>query len=111
MNVDVFISCCVDQFTPQTGVNLVKLLERLGHNVTYNTEQTCCGRVFYDNGNWAEAKEIGEKFINEFNIRNYIVGCSTSCVGYIKNNMGKLFYNTSNHNLYKNINDKIIDIT
>ena len=111
MNVDVFIPCCVDQFTPQTGVNLIKLLEKLGHNVTYNTEQTCCGRVLYDNGNWAEAKEIGEKFINEFNIRNYIVGCSTSCVGYIKNNMGKLFYNTSNHNLYKNINDKIIDIT
>lgn len=111
MNVDVFIPCCVDQFTPQTGVNLIKLLEKLGHNVTYNDEQTCCGRVLYDNGNWVEAKEIGEKFINEFNIRNYIVGCSTSCVGYIKNNMGKLFYNTSNHNLYKNINDKIVDIT
>ncbi|MBP1630401.1 MAG: (Fe-S)-binding protein [Bacteroidetes bacterium] len=111
MNVNVFIPCCIDQFTPQTGLNLIALLEKLGHNVTYNEEQTCCGRVLYDNGNWAEAKEVGEKFIGMYNIRDYIVGCSTSCVGYIKNNMGRLFFNTSNHNLYKNINDKIVDIT
>ncbi|MCK9163211.1 MAG: (Fe-S)-binding protein [Bacteroidales bacterium] len=111
MNVSVFIPCCIDQFSPQTGENLISLLERLGHIVEYNPNQTCCGRIVYDNGNLIEAKEIGEKFINDFSIRNYIVGCSTSCIGYVKNNMGKLFYNTSNHNLYKNINEKIIDIT
>ncbi|MFA6705033.1 MAG: (Fe-S)-binding protein, partial [Bacteroidales bacterium] len=111
MNVEVFIPCCVDQFTPQTAINLINLLEKLGHKVEYNDSQTCCGRLLYDNGNWEEAKEIGEKFINDFSIRNYIVGCSTSCIGYVKNNMGKLFFNTSNHNLYKNINDKIVDIT
>ena len=101
MNVSIFIPCCIDQFTPQTGKNLISLLERLGHSVDYNPEQTCCGRLLYDNGNWTEAKEIGDKFINNFGIRNYIVGCSTSCIGYVKNNMGKLFFNTSNHNLYK----------
>ncbi len=111
MDVEVFIPCCIDQFTPQTGENLIHLLQNLGHKVIYNKEQTCCGRLLYDNGNWAEAKEIGEKFINSFGIRNYIVGCSTSCIGYIKNNMGKLFHNTSNHNLYKHINEKIVDIT
>ena len=111
MNVEIFIPCSIDQFTPQTGKNLISLLERLGHSVEYNPEQTCCGRLLYDNGNWSEAKEIGEKFINNFGIRNYIVGCSTSCIGYVKNNMGKLFFNTSNHNLYKNINEKIVDIT
>jgi len=111
MNVAIFIPCCIDQFTPQTGKNLISLLERLGHSVDYNPEQTCCGRLLYDNGNWTEAKEIGDKFINNFGIRNYIVGCSTSCIGYVKNNMGKLFFNTSNHNLYKNINEKIVDIT
>ncbi len=111
MNVEVFIPCCVDQFTPQTGVNLIKLLEQLGHKVVYNTSQTCCGRLLYDNGNWEEAKEIGEKFINDFGIRNYIVGCSTSCISYVKNNMSKLFFNTSNHNIYKSVSDKILDIT
>lgn len=111
MDVEVFIPCCIDQFNPQTGENLILLLQRLGHNVIYNKEQTCCGRLLYDNGNWTEAKEIGEKFINNFGIRNYIVGCSTSCIGYIKNNMSKLFYNTSSHNIYKYINEHIVDIT
>ena len=111
MDVEVFIPCCIDQFTPKTGENLILLLQRLGHKVIYNKEQTCCGRLLYDNGNWTEAKEIGEKFINNFGIRNYIVGCSTSCIGYIKNNMSKLFYNTSSHNIYKYINEHIVDIT
>ncbi len=51
MNVSIFIPCCIDQFTPQTGKNLISLLERLGHSVDYNPEQTCCGRLLYDNGN------------------------------------------------------------
>lgn len=110
MEVDVFIPCSIDQFAPHCAENLVTLLQNLGHKVNYNSNQTCCGRVLYDNGNLAEAKEAGEKFIHDFSIRNYIVGCSLSCVGYVKNNMGKLFFNTSNHNLYKDINEKIVDI-
>ena len=40
MDVEVFIPCCIDQFTPQTGENLILLLQKLGHNVIYNKEQT-----------------------------------------------------------------------
>ncbi len=111
MNLNLFIPCSIDQFSPQTGKNLIKLLERLGHKVNYISEATCCGRVLYDNGNWNEAKEIGEKFINSYSLNNYIVGCSTNCIGYIKNDMNNLFFNTSLHNLYKNVSDNIMDIS
>ncbi len=111
MNLNVFISCCVDQFSPATAANLIRLLEDLGHNVRYNGEQTCCGRVLYDNGNWEEAKEVGEKFIKDFGGTDYIVGCSTSCVGYIKNNFGKLFFNSTNHNSYKSLQRRVMDIS
>lgn len=109
--VDVFIPCCIDEFSPEIGFDLISLLKTMGYSVNYNTNQTCCGRVLYDNGSWKQAKEIGEKFINDFQDNNIIVGCSTSCIGYIKNNFGKLFFNTSNHNSYKSLSDRIMDIT
>lgn len=110
MNLNLFIPCSIGQFSPQTGKNLIDLLNKLGHKVNYNPEITCCGRILYDNGNWEEAKEIGEKFILSYPINDYIVGCSTNCIGYIKNDMGKLFFNTSLHNIYKNISKNIMDI-
>ena len=111
MKLNVFIPCCVDQFSPTTAANLIRLLEGLGHEVLYNESQTCCGRLLYDNGNWDSAKLVGEKFIDEFRSAEYIVSCSTACVGYIKNNFGKLFFNTANHNSYKSIREKVMDIS
>lgn len=111
MNLSVFISCCVDQFSPQTGQNLIRLLEGLGHSVEYSTEQTCCGRLLYDNGNWDQAKLLGEKFIETFEGENYIVACSASCVAYVKNNFGKLFFNSANHNSYKILKNRIVDVS
>ncbi len=111
MNLSVFIPCCVDQFTPDTAANLIRLVESLGHKVSYPENQTCCGRVLYDNGNWDKAKEIGEKFIEDFTGSDLIVSCSTSCVGYVKNNFGKLFFNSMNHNSYKSLRDRIMDIS
>ncbi|MDO5760438.1 MAG: (Fe-S)-binding protein [Bacteroidota bacterium] len=109
--VDVFIPCCVDEFCPQIGFDLISLIEKMGAKVNYNTEQTCCGRVLYDNGNWKEAKRLGEKFLADFSGKNMIVGCSASCLGYIKNNFGKLFYNTSYHNNYKSLSERIMDVS
>lgn len=109
--VDVLIPCCVDQFCPQIGSDLMALLQKMGYKAHYNTEQTCCGRVLYDNGNWKQAKVLGEKFIGDFEGNNPIVTCSASCVGYIKNNFGKLFHNTSFHNAYKSLSERITDIS
>ncbi len=109
--VDVFIPCCVDEFCPQIGFDLIALIEKMGFKVNYNTEQTCCGRVLYDNGNWKEAKILGEKFIGDFAGNNFIVSCSATCLSYIKNNFSKLFYNTSYHNACKSMADRMLDIS
>ncbi len=111
MNLSVFVPCSVDQFSPNTASNLIRLLEKLGYSPEYNPEQTCCGRVLYDNGSWKEAKEVGEGFLNLFQGSDYIIGCSTNCIGYIKNDMGNLFFNTSLHNYQKNVADRTMDIS
>jgi L-lactate dehydrogenase complex protein LldE len=111
MIVDIFIPCFVDQLYPQTGFNMVKVLERVGCDVNYNPEQTCCGQPAFNAGYWKEAKKVGEKFIKEFQNDRYIVSPSASCVGMIKNYYPEMFHNSSLHNEYKQIARNIYELS
>ena len=66
MNVQLFIPCFVDQLYPQVAFNMVKVLEKTGCTVSYNTAQTCCGQPAFNAGFWGEAKEVCNKFLNDF---------------------------------------------
>jgi L-lactate dehydrogenase complex protein LldE len=111
MEVDLFIPCFIDQFYPETGFNMVKVLEKAGVKVHYNTNQTCCGQMAFNSGFWDEAKKLGEKFIEDFSSNRPIVGPSASCIGYIRNNYHELFYNTAYHNECKALQKNIFEIT
>ena len=109
--VDIFIPCFIDQFYPETGFNMIKILEKIGIKVHYNSEQTCCGQFAFNGGYWDEAKKLGEKFINDFSRNRPVVGPSASCIGYVKNNFDELFYNTAHHNEYRTLQNNIFEIT
>jgi L-lactate dehydrogenase complex protein LldE len=111
MEVDIFIPCFIDQLFPETGFNMVKLLERLDIQVNYNTKQTCCGQMAFNSGYWDEAQELGEKFIKDFSTGNKVVGPSASCISMVKNHYPKLFHNTSKHNELKELRSNIIEIS
>jgi L-lactate dehydrogenase complex protein LldE len=111
MIVDLFIPCFIDQFYPETGFNIVKILEKLGVGVHYNPNQTCCGQLAFNSGFWDEAKSIGEKFIKDFPNDRPIIGPSASCVGFIRNYYPKLFHNTALHNEYKQLRKNIFEFT
>ena len=101
MVVDIFIPCYMDQIYPETGMNMVKILEKIGLEVHYNPNQTCCGQSAFNNGFWDEAKLIGEKFINDFPFNRPIICPSASCVGFVRNFYDELFYNSALHNEYQ----------
>jgi L-lactate dehydrogenase complex protein LldE len=44
MRVGLFIPCYVDAFFPDVGIATLQLLERLGIDVVYPLDQTCCGQ-------------------------------------------------------------------
>ena len=44
MEVALMVPCYIDSFYPKVGVATLELLERLKIDVTYPTEQTCCGQ-------------------------------------------------------------------
>jgi len=111
MTVDIFIPCFIDQLFPHTGINMVKILKKIGLDVHYNKNQTCCGQMAYNSGYWDDAKAIGEKFIKDFPNDRYIVGSSASCVGFIRNYYDELFYNTALHIEYKQLKKNIFEFS
>jgi L-lactate dehydrogenase complex protein LldE len=111
MTIDIFIPCFIDQIYPETGMNMVKILEKFGLTVNYNDNQTCCGQMAFNSGFWEEAKELGAKFLNDFNHNRPVVAPSASCVGYIKNYYDKLFFNTAYHIEYKKLQRNIYEFT
>ncbi len=91
MKVSLFIPCFIDQMYPDTAFNVLKILEKLQIDVSYNPEQTCCGQPAFNSGYWKEAKALAKKFIQDFDQDSIIVSPSASCTGYIRNNYPKLF--------------------
>ena len=45
---------------------MVKVLEKAGCTVSYNTNQTCCGQPAFNAGFWGEAKDVCKKFLKDF---------------------------------------------
>jgi L-lactate dehydrogenase complex protein LldE len=111
MTVDIFIPCFIDQFFPETGFNMIRILEKLGHKVHYNPEQTCCGQIAFNTGYWEEAKAVGAKFIRDFPDNRPVVSPTASCTAYVKNYFHELFHNTSLHNEYKQLQKNIYEFT
>ncbi len=110
-DVDLFIPCFIDQLYPQTGFNMVKILEKAGVKVHYNPNQTCCGQMAFNSGFFDEAKKLGIKFLDDFSEKRPVVGPSASCIGYVRNSYQELFYNTAYHLEYTRLKNNIFEIT
>lgn len=111
MNIQLFIPCFVDQLYPDTGFNMIKVLEKAGCTVSYNTSQTCCGQPAFNAGFWNEAKAVCTKFIKDFKGSDYVVAPSASCVGFVRNYYSKLFDNSSMHNQVKELGKRIYEFS
>lgn len=111
MKVQLFIPCFVDQLYPDTAFNMVKVLEKAGCEVGYNTNQTCCGQPAFNAGFWDEAKGVCGKFMKDFDNADYIVAPSASCVGFVRNYYPGLFENSPEQNQVKNLAARTYEFT
>jgi L-lactate dehydrogenase complex protein LldE len=84
MRVALFITCFNDTLFPETGQSMVRLLERLGHQVEFPLEQTCCGQMHFNTGYQREVEPLVRRFVRTFEPYEFIVSPSASCVGTVR---------------------------
>jgi len=111
MKVQLFIPCFVDQLYPDTGFNMIKVLQKAGCEVVYNPAQTCCGQPAFNAGFWDDAREVCSKFLRDFDPQVPIVAPSASCIGFVRNYYTKLFDNSSVHNEVKAIGQNAFELS
>ena len=97
MKITLFIPCFVDMFYPRVGISMVKIFERLGHEVDYPENQTCCGQPAFNAGYWDEARSVAEKSLETFRDADVVVSASGSCGAMMKVFYPELFGKTPQH--------------
>jgi len=90
MKVALFITCFNDTLFPATGRAVVEVLERLGHEVAFPDEQTCCGQMHANSGYQLEAVPLARRFVRVFADADVVVSPSASCVGMVREQYGRL---------------------
>jgi L-lactate dehydrogenase complex protein LldE len=92
-NVALFVTCLTDQFYPQVGIAVTKILERLDCTVSFPEAQTCCGQPFFNNGFHDEARDLAKRLITIFEPFEYIVTPSGSCCAMVREQFHQLLDN------------------
>lgn len=82
--VQLFVTCLVDAFYPETAFATVRVLERLGVEVTIPPGQTCCGQPAFNGGHQGEARQVAAHLVDVFSRDPApVVAPSGSCVDMI----------------------------
>lgn len=89
--VALFVTCMVDQLFPKVGIAMADVLERLGYEVEFPENQTCCGQPAFNSGYRAEARTVARHFLDTFEGRERIVVPSGSCTSMVTHHFAELF--------------------
>lgn len=89
MRIALFATCLADALFPKAAQATVVLLERLGHDVVFPPDQTCCGQMHINSGYQPEALPLVRHHVDVFENAlasgvDAIVAPSGSCVGSVR---------------------------
>lgn len=93
MRVSLLIPCYVDLYYPRIGICVVEILERLGHQVEYPQEFTCCGQPPFNAGCSADAAAVARDTLRHFKQAEAVVVPSGSCATMLRVFYRELFAN------------------
>jgi L-lactate dehydrogenase complex protein LldE len=109
----LFITCLGDQFYTATLRNMTLLLERLGVELTFPAEQTCCGQPLFNNGFEEKTRPVAMNFMRAFSTSDApIIAPSGSCVSMVRHHYPSLFNaGTPEHGLAVEIASRTFEFT
>lgn len=113
ITAQLFITCLADQFYPGVLQKMVGLLERLGVQVAFPADQTCCGQPFFNSGYHSQARDLARQWLKVFGgTEGYIVSPSGSCVDMVRHHYPQLFEpGTAEHRLAEAVAARTFELT
>jgi L-lactate dehydrogenase complex protein LldE len=92
MPLQLFITCLIDSLFPDTGESVVTVLERLGQEIQFPPDQTCCGQPAFNAGFWEDSRRMAVHTMNVLErTEGPVVVPSGSCAGMIRHGYLELF--------------------
>jgi L-lactate dehydrogenase complex protein LldE len=91
-SVQLFHTCLVNEFDPDVGMAVVRVLERAGADVRVPRDQTCCGQPAYNAGLHDEARQMARHTLGVLDAtEGPIVIPSGSCTDMLVHQYPELF--------------------
>jgi L-lactate dehydrogenase complex protein LldE len=84
MRVALFVTCFNDTMFPESAKATIELLERLGVEVDFPMQQTCCGQMHINTGYRREALPLVRRYVEVFDGYDAVVAPSASCAGTVQ---------------------------
>ena len=89
--VELFVTCVVDNLYPETGEAALRVLRALGVDVSFNSDQTCCGQPAFNTGYWNDAKPLARRFLDQYDGTVPVIMPSGSCAAMVRHYYRQLF--------------------
>lgn len=109
--VYLYATCLIDMFSPQSGLDAIKLLEMTGVEIIYIPKQTCCGQPAYSSGYEDDAKTIALSQMALFPEPWPIVVLSGSCGGMMHHHYRRLFAGSEHEQQANLFSERIFELT
>lgn len=111
MKITLFIPCYIDLFYPQVGKSIVRIFQKLGHQVECPESPACCGQPAFNTGYWEESKDTAVKVLEQLRDAEVVVIPSGSCGAMMKVFYPELFEGTEYEELAKSVSSRCYEFT
>ena len=90
--VQLFVTCIVETLSPDIGLAVAEVLERLGVTLTVPEGLTCCGQPAFNGGFWDDARAMARRTIDVLSTYDApVVIPSGSCADMIQHHYPEIF--------------------
>jgi L-lactate dehydrogenase complex protein LldE len=103
MRASLFVTCFNDTLFPRTGEAVVRVLERLGVEVDFPLDQTCCGQMHWNSGYQRQTLPLVRRFVEVFGDSDAVVTPSASCAAMVREHYPRAAEVAGDANLAKSV--------
>lgn len=77
--IQLMATCLCDAFYDDVAAATVEVLEHLGCEIDFPSDQTCCGQPAFNGGDWAASRKVVRHAVKTFAGENPVIVPSGSC--------------------------------